>query len=172
MSAEKVTIGDLLDAIDTINKFVNFGEKVAKVFSALSRAGVDINRIDPYDFNSILQLSMAMRSNPELKEIDIESLKEEFKEILELELDDVYEKLDVIRKFVSVYNQASRTVGMASEMVGASLDQLNALANTFGLKLPTTLQSEETEEMEVEEMNEDEIKELNEVIKKFKSRNV
>ncbi|RLE63673.1 MAG: hypothetical protein DRJ47_09105, partial [Thermoprotei archaeon] len=70
MSAEKVTIGDLLDAIDTINKFVNFGEKVAKVFSALSRAGVDINRIDPYDFNSILQLSMAMRSNPELKEID------------------------------------------------------------------------------------------------------
>ncbi|RLB79246.1 MAG: hypothetical protein DRH17_14060, partial [Deltaproteobacteria bacterium] len=111
-------------------------------------------------------------SNPELKEIDIESLKEEFKEILGLELDGVYEKLDVVRKFISVYNQASRTVGMVSEMVGANLDQLNALANMFGLKLPTASQPEETEEIKVEEMSEDEIKELDEVIKKFKSRNV
>jgi len=172
MSVKKVTIGDLLDAIDTINKFINFGEKVSKVFSALSRAGVDVSRINPYDFNSILRLSMAMRSNPELEEIDVESLKEEFEEILELDLDDVRKKLIVVKKFISVYSQANKTMSKVSKTVGANLDQLNALANMFGLRLPTTSQSEETEETEIEEISEDEIKELDEVIKKFKSRNV
>lgn len=172
MPVKKVTISDLLDAIDTINKFVNFGERVAKVFSALSRAGVDVSRINPYDFNSILRLSMAMRSNPELEEIDVESLKEEFEEILELDLDDVRKKLIVVKKFISVYSQANKTMSRVSKTVGANLDQLNALANMFGLKLPTASQSEETEETEIEEMSDEEIKELDEVIKKFKSRNV
>jgi len=172
MSVKKVTISDLLDAIDTINKFINFGEKVSKVFSALSRAGVDVSRINPYDLNSILRLSVAMRSNPELKEIDVESLKEEFEEILELDLDDVRRKLRIVKKFIGVYSQANKTMSRVSKTVGANLDQLNALANMFGLKLPTASQSEETEETEIEEMSEDEIKELDEVIKKFKSRNV
>jgi len=172
MSVKKVTISDLLDAIDTINKFINFGEKVAKVFSALSRAGVDISKINPYDLNSLLRLSVAMRSNPELEEIDVESLKEEFEEILELDLDDVRKKLKVVRKFIGVYSQANKTMSRVSKTVGANLDQLNALANMFGLKLPTTSQPEETEETEVEEISDEEIKELDEVIKKFKSRNV
>ena len=175
MSAKKVTIGDLLDAIDTINKFVNFGDRVAKVLSALSRAGVDVSRINPYDFGSLLQLSMAMRNNPEFEEIDVELLKEEFKEILELDIDDVRRKLSVITRFITVYSQANRTMQRVSRTMGASLDQLNTLANLFGLKLPTASQSKEAEEeekVEIKEMNDEEIKELEDVIRKFKSRNV
>ena len=171
MSAKKVTIGDLLDAIDTINKFVNFGDRVAKVLSALSRAGVDVSRINPYDFGSLLQLSMAMRNNPEFEEIDVELLKEEFKEILELDIDDVRRKLSVITRFITVYSQANRTMQRVSRTMGASLDQLNTLANLFGLKLPTASQPEE-EKIEIEEMSSEEIKELEDVIRKFKSRNV
>jgi len=175
MSRNKVTIGDLLDAIDTINKFVNFGERVAKTLSALSRAGVDISRINPYDFGSLLQLSMAMKSNPEFEEIDVELLKEEFKEILELDLNDVRNKLSVIQRFMNIYSQANRTMQRVNRTMGVSLDQLNTLANLFGLKLPTAQQSrgtKEEEEIEIEEMTDDEIKELEDVIRKFKSRNV
>jgi len=170
MVSKKVTIGDLLDAIDTINKFVNFGDRVAKVFSTLARAGVDVSRINPYDFNSILRLSVAMRNNPELEEIDVEALKEEFEEILDLDLDDVSRKLGVIRRFMSVYNQANRTMSTVSRTMGASLDQLNALASMFGLKLPSATKSEKVEEVEVEEMDEDEIEELRDVINRFKSK--
>ena len=59
--------------------------------------------------------------------------------------------------------------------MGTSLDQLNTLANLFGLKLPTASQpkeAKEEEEIEIEEMSSEEIKELEEAIKKFKSRNV
>jgi len=167
-----VTIAELLDAVYTINKFVRFGEKVSEVISALARSGIDISRVKPYDLNSILAMAVSMQNRPELKDIDVDELREEFKEILEIDLHEVRKKISTINTFLSTYSQATGVVNRVSRTMGTSLDQLNMIASMFGIKTPQRKpeKEEEEEEVEIQEMTEEELKELEEAINKFKSK--
>ena len=166
----KITIADLLDAVEKINKFVKFGERVGKIIGQLASAGVDISRINPYDMNSLIAIAVRLRSQGyNVEEVDVETLKEEFQEILEMDLNEIEKANRIIRRFVSTYRTASSTLSVVNRTVGVGLDQMQALASLFGLKVGKEEKVEEGIE-EIEELEEEEIEELKEAIRQFKSK--
>ena len=166
--SSKTTIADLLDAVDKINKFVKFGERVGRIIGQLASCGIDISRINPYDINSLIAMAVRLRSQGyNVEDIDIEELREEFREILEMDLDEINKANRTIRRFISTYKSASSTLSIVNRTVGAGLEQMQALAQLFGLKMP----KEEKEELEeIEELEDEEIEELREAIKQFKKK--
>jgi len=166
--SSKITIADLLDAVDKINKFVKFGERVGRIIGQLASCGIDISKINPYDINSLIAMAVRLRSQGyNVTDVDIEELREEFKEILEMDLDEINKANRTIRRFISTYKSASSTLSIVNRTVGAGLEQMQALAQLFGLKMP----KEEVEEVEeIEELEEEEIEELREAIRQFKNK--
>ncbi len=165
---KEVTLRDFLEAVDKIKKFVDFGEKAGKLIFALSKAGVDINNINPYDFNSMLRLAMAYRGQVGIDEdIDVEELRQEFEEILDISVTEIRQCISTINRFMSVYRSATHTLKTASKHVGVSKEQLAFLGELFNLKLPTRKEEEEEEEV-IEEFTEDEKEEIRKIIKKFR----
>ena len=164
----KTTIADLLDAVDKINKFVKFGERVGRIIGQLASAGIDVSRINPYVINSLISIAVRLRSQGyNVENLDVESLREEFREILEMDLDEINKANRTIRRFISTYKSASSTLSVVNRTVGAGLEQMQALAQLFGLKMP---KEEKVEEEEIEELEDEEIEELKEAIRQFKNK--
>ena len=167
----KITIADLLDAVDKINKFVKFGERVGRIIGQLASCGIDISKINPYDINSLIAMAVRLRSQGyNVENLDVESLREEFREILELDLDEINKANRTIRRFISTYKSASSTLSIVNRTVGAGLDQMQALAQLFGLKMPREEKVGELDEEEIEELEDEEIEELKEAIRQFKNK--
>jgi len=165
--SSKTTIADLLDAVDKINKFVKFGERVGRIIGQLASAGIDVSRINPYDINSLISIAVRLRSQGyNVENLDVEELREEFREILEMDLDEINKANRTIRRFISTYKSASSTLSVVNRTVGAGLDQMQALAQLFGLKVGKG----EEEIEEIEELEDEEIEELREAIRQFKSK--
>jgi len=166
----KTTIADLLDAVDKINKFVKFGERVGRIIGQLASCGIDVSRINPYDINSLISIAVRLRSQGyNVENLDVEELREEFREILEMDLDEINKANRTIRRFISTYKSASSTLSVVNRTVGAGLDQMQALAQLFGLKVGREEKVEEEVE-EVEELEDEEIEELREAIRQFKNK--
>jgi len=166
--SSKITIADLLDAVDKINKFVKFGERVGRIIGQLASCGIDISKINPYDINSLIAMAVRLRSQGyNVTDVDIEELREESKEILEMDLDEINKANRTIRRFISTYKSASSTLSVVNRTVGAGLEQMQALAQLFGLKMP---KEEVEEEEEIEELEEEELEELKEAIKAFRKK--
>jgi len=166
--SSKITIADLLDAVDKINKFVKFGERVGRIIGQLASCGIDISKINPYDINSLIAMAVRLRSQGyNVTDVDIEELREEFREILEMDLDEINKANRTIRRFISTYKSASSTLSVVNRTVGAGLEQMQALAQLFGLKMP---KEEVEEEEEIEELEEEELEELKEAIKAFRKK--
>jgi len=167
----KITIADLLDAVDKINKFVKFGERVGRIIGQLASCGIDISKINPYDINSLIAMAVRLRSQGyNVENLDVESLREEFREILEMDLDEINKANRTIRRFISTYKSASSTLSIVNRTVGAGLDQMQALAQLFGLKMPREEKVGELDEEEIEELEDEEIEELKEAIRQFKNK--
>ena len=167
----KTTIADLLDAVDKINKFVKFGERVGRIIGQLASAGIDISRINPYDINSLISIAVRLRSQGyNVENLDVEELREEFREILEMDLDEINKANRTIRRFISTYKSASSTLSVVNRTVGVGLDQMQALAQLFGLKVGKGEKVGEEEIEEIEELEDEEIEELREAIRQFKNK--
>lgn len=168
-----VTLRDFLEAVEIVNKFINFGERAGRLLIALAKSGVDINSVNPYDFQSLFSLAMRMKSQGyDFNEEDLVLLKEEFEEILDLDINEVKKHIGVINKFASTYRTATSTLSRVSKNVGVDLDQMNMLASMLGIKLPHQKEQEEVsiEETGEEELSEEEKREFEEVIKMYKEK--
>jgi len=162
------TIRDLLDAVNTIRKFVEFGERANELLRALVKVGVDISSINPYDITSFIRLAQMYRNEVEFDEEELQRLQEEFEDILDTPLSRINECISIINRFTSTHRRATSSLKSLTRRVGMRKEEMDMLASLFGLKLPE-IKGETVVEEEEEELSEDELKEIREAIKKFKS---
>lgn len=166
---QKITFRDVIDALEKIHKFVSFGERVGKTIVALAKCGVDISRLNPMDFSSLMQVATALRSKGyDLEDIDIEELREEFEEIMDMELDEVAKSLGVINRFNALMKRASTTLRQASKSIPnpEAVSNIMAMFNLYPKK-----EKEIEEEVEEEETLDEETKrELQEAIRRYKKK--
>ena len=162
------TIRDLLDAVNTIRKFVEFGERANELLRALVKVGVDISNINPYDITSFIPLAQIYGSEIEFDEEELQRLQEEFEDILDTPMSKINECINIINRFTATHRRATSSLKSLTRRVGVGKEEISMLANLFGLKLPD-VKKETVVEEEEEELSEDEIEEIREVIKKFKS---
>lgn len=166
------TFRDLIEAMRTINKFVQFGEKVGELMRTLYRAGVDIRRINPYDISSLIQLARSTDIGEEFDEEKLEELISEFEDIIDTPISEIENSLRIMSKYMQVMKSAERQLKRVTERMGMRMDEINALAEMFGIKLPhrskQTVEELDYEEDYVEGMTEEEVEELKKIIEDFK----
>jgi len=175
--SKSITVRDFLEALERIHKFVTFGERVSNVIQALSRAGLDVGNVNPNDFGSLIRLAGSLKSQGyDIDESDIISLREEFEEILDMNIDEIYEATNVIRRFSSMFKRASSCIKDASRQLPTNPEAVNNLFALFGLqpKIRTKAieevekEIEEEEEVELDEELKSEFKEIAEKYRKIK----
>ena len=164
---KSITIRDFLEALEKIHKFVTFGERVSNVIQALARAGIDVSSLNPMDFNSLIRFAGSLRSKGyDIDEIDIVTLKEEFEEILDMNINEINEATNIVYKFSNTFRRATQCAKTASRQLPASPEAVNNLFALFGLQ--PKIRTKATEKVE-EEMEEEEKKELSdELVSEFK----
>jgi len=161
------TIRDLLEAVNTIRKFVEFGERANELLKALVKVGVDIGSINPYDITSYIRLAQMYRNEVEFDEEELQRLQEEFEDILDTPLTEINKCINIINRFTYTHRRATSSLRSLTRRVGMRREEINMLAEMFGLRLPE-LKKEVVVEEEKEELSEEEIKEIRKAIKKFK----
>ena len=162
------TIRDLLDAVNTIRKFVEFGERANELLKTLVRVGVDISSINPYDITSFIRLAQMYRNEVEFDEEELQRLQEEFEDILDTPMSKINECISIINRFIATHRRATSSLRSLTKRVGVGKEEISMLASLFGLKLPE-VKKETVVEEEEKELSEEELKEIREAIRKFKS---
>ena len=161
------TIRDLLEAVNTIRKFVEFGERANELLRALVKVGVDISSINPYDITSFIRLAQIYRNEVEFNEEELQRLQEEFEDILDTPLTEINRCVNIINRFAYMHKKATNSLKTLTKRVGMRREEINILAEMFGLRLPESRKEIELEKEE-EELSEEEIEEIRKAIKKFK----
>jgi hypothetical protein len=177
MNRSRITVRDFINSLETIHKFVTFGEKVGKAIGALARAGVDISKFNPLDFGSIIRMAGALRQQGyDLDDVDIECLKEEFEEILDMDISEIYNAINVVNRFSSALKRATQTIQYVSKQLPTDPSAMNNLFAMFGLqpKIPNSsdinYKVEEEAMKEEKEIGEEELEELKDVVKWYKEK--
>jgi len=168
---QKYTFKDLIDALKFIQRVNRFNENVMTLIRSLNRVGIDVNRLNPNNFSDILKLSMQLRSEGFIEDIDLEQIEKDFEDLMNHSIDDIQKYTNIIDRFLSYVTRSSRVIERYNKLLGSSTKELGMLANMFGLSLPTS--KEVTEDITItdtEELTEEEKKKLREIIKQFKSR--
>jgi len=161
--SKSITVRDFLEALEKIHKFVTFGERVSNVMQVLSRAGLDVGNVNPTDFSSLIRLASSLRNQGyDIDESDIVALREEFEEILDMDIEEINRATNVIRKFSSMFRRASYCIRDASRQLPTNPEAINNLFALFGLQ--PKIRTKTTEEIE-EEMEEEEETEISEELK-------
>ena len=153
---KSITIRDFLEALEKIHKFVTFGERVSNVIQALARAGIDVNSLNPMDFNSLIRFAGSLRSQGyDIDEMDIVTLREEFEEILDMDINEINEATNIVYKFSNTFKRATQYARIASRQLPTSPEAVNNLFALFGLqpKIRTKATEEAEEEIEEEILN-------------------
>lgn len=172
MQRKSVTFRDVIESLEKIHRFVSFGEKLGKAIFSLAKAGVDVNRLNPMDFQSILQLATSLRSKGyDLDDIDFEELKQEFEEILDMDLNEIRRSITIIQRYCSISRMATNVLKTASKSMPANPEAVSNVMAMFGLQPKTeTTESTEEEEIEETELTEEDIKDFREVIDIYRKR--
>jgi len=168
---QQYTFRDLIEALKFIQRVNRFSENVITLIKSLNRVGIDVNRLNPNNFSDILKLSMQLRNEGFIEDVDIEQIEKDFEDLMNHSIDDVRKYTNIIDRFLSHVTRSSRIMDRYNKLLGSSTKELGLLANMFGLSLPTD--KEVTEDITVtdtEELTEEEKKKLREIIKQFKSR--
>jgi len=168
---QKYTFRDLMEALKFIQRVNRFSENVMTLIRSLNRVGIDVNRLDPSNFGDILRLSMQLRSEGFIEDIDIEQIEKDFEDLMNHSIEDIQKYTNIIDRFLSYVTRSSRVIERYNRILGGSAKELGMLANMFGLKLPTG--KDTTDDITItdtEELTEEEKKKLREIIEQFKSK--
>ena len=168
---QKYTFRDLMEALKFIQRVNRFSENVITLIKSLNRVGIDVNRLNPNNFSDILKLSMQLRNEGFIEDVDIEQIEKDFEDLMNHSIDDIQKYTNIIDRFLSYVTRSSRVIERYNRLLGSSTKELGMLANMFGLPLPTS--KETTEDITItdtEELTEEEKKKLRKIIEQFKSK--
>ena len=165
------TFRDLINALRTINKFVEFGERAGELIRGLYKAGVDLTRLNPYDLTSLIQLARASSETVGFSEEELEELLNDFEDLMDTPISEIENALRILQRYTMIMRRAENQLKTVTKTMGVRKEELEGLASLFGIKLPSMSKSEYydyEEEEEEESISEEELEELKKVIKKFR----
>lgn len=164
---KEVRLSEVLNAIRVIKRYIDVRDKINEMLMALASAGIDVSRVN---FNNPMSLiSVLSKARQQGVDVDIETIFEEIEEGYDVSLDEVDEAVKVLKKFAAVSRSVDSTLRVFGRSTKTSVNDLNAFAQMFGLKVPTQKGSEVVEEVEEEEeLSEEDIEDLREIVRKYK----
>lgn len=133
------TIADLIQAFETLEKFLKVRDKLNATISKLASAGINVDLSMLTDPAKLMRTLMSIRNVNE--DIDFEKIKQEINDFLSISIEDVYNACKTIRSFAEAVRTINTTIESVSRIIGVSTFDLRALGLMLGIK-----QSKEEEE--------------------------
>jgi len=165
---KEVRLSEVLNAIRVVKRYIDVRDKINELLVALASAGIDVSRVN---FNNPMSLiSVLSKARQQGVDVDVETIFEELEEGFDVSLDEVDEAVKVLKRFAVTSRNVDGTLRVFSRMTKTSVNDLNAFAQMFGLKVPTQKSGETVEEIEEEEeLSEEDVRDMKEIIKKYRS---
>jgi len=174
----KVTFRDVLESIKTINKFLSFSLRLSRFFVALSQLGVDVSKINPYNFEDMIKMATSLRNQGVNVDFgDLEELKSEFEDIMDIDIEEMRKHVEVIRRYSGVLSNVLSTIKNVSKHMPKDTDEIKAITGLFGgLGMPqpgSSLNEDELSDLSEETettLNEKDVEEFRKVINEFRKK--
>jgi hypothetical protein len=155
---------DVVDAIHKLKRFSDFTKEFSRIAVALAGAGVDISRINPNNISDLFRLVQGMGKAKDIREEDIEHLKREYGDVMNLSLGELKSMCYIIRQFISINLTVDSTVSYMSRTAKAGKEELDMMKTLLGIK--TAGEEPVEEEIEIGELSDEELEELRNFIKR------
>jgi hypothetical protein len=155
---------DVVDAIHKIKRFSDFTREFSKIAVALAGAGVDISKINPNNMSDLFRLVQGMGRVKNIREEDIEHLKREYEDVMNLSLSDLRNMCSMIRQFISISMTIDSTVSYMSRTAKAGKEELDMMKTLLGIR--TAEEEPIEEEVEIGGLSQEELEELRDFIRR------
>ena len=159
------TIGDVINAIEKLKRIASFGNEFIKLVSSMANCGVDLSKINPYNFNDLLRMALSLSKSDEITEIDIEALRDAYEDIINIRMSEIRGMCIAIRRFLVSYSEVNSVLSSLFSRAKVGSDELEIIRGLFGI----SARKEEKEEYEfedVEQLTPEEVESLKKVIKR------
>jgi len=165
---KEVRLSEVLNAIRVIKRYIDVRERINELLVALASAGIDVSRVN---FNNPMSLiSVLSKARQHGVDVDVETIFEELEEGFDVSLDEVDEAVKTLKRFALTSRNVDGTLRLFKSFAKTSVNDLNAFAQMFGLKVPTQRNTEAVEEVEEEEeLSEEDVRDMKEIIRKYRS---
>ena len=165
---KEVKLSEVLNAIRVVKRYIDVRDKINELLVALASAGIDVSRVN---FNNPMSLiSVLSKARQQGVDVDVETIFEELEEGFDVSLDEVDEAVKTLKRFALTSRNVDGTLRLFRNFAKTSVNDLNAFAQMFGLKVPTQKNAEAIEEVEEEEeLSEEDVRDMKEIIKKYRS---
>lgn len=163
------TIGNVIGAIQTIQKLTDITSTIDKIMSLFSSKGVDMSKMNFSNTSSIMKMLLSMK-----KTEDEEGTRDEIDDLIEtlhahdeIKLSDIEEATTVINKYLRVTGSAKSLIKRVGQKATVGSEEMGILQGMLGIKEKKVV--EEVEEEPVE-LTTDEREEMRNIIAERKER--
>lgn len=172
----KITFRELLESIKVVNKFLSFSTRLAKFFAALAQIGVDVNKLNPYNFDDLLKMAMSMRSRGiNIDFGDLDELRQEFEDLMDMDINEIRLHAERIRRYGAVFTGVLRSIQSTSKSMPKDTSDMSSMMGMLGMagqlipgQAKTPADTFEEEEDETSNLSERDIEEFRKVIEEYK----
>jgi len=129
----RITFRDVLESVRVVNKFLSFSQRLSKFFTALAQAGVDVSKINPYNFEDMIKMAASLRNQGVSIDFgDLDELYDEFNDILDMDIFEMKKHAEIIRRYSSMLGSILKSVKIASKSMPKDSSEINAMMGMFG----------------------------------------
>lgn len=163
-----VTFRDVLNSMKSINLFISFSLKLSKFFDALSQIGVDVSKLNPYNFEDMVKMAASLRQRGiDVDFGDLDELMDEFNELMDMDIDEVVKHATILRKYSSVMKSVFDTVKRVSRTMPKDNSEIKAMMGMFGFNQSVD-RDEDFSDVETTTLSEEDVREFKEIIRKYR----